>query len=98
MRQAKKVITDDDILPEYDFTGAVRGKHYERYQRESIVIVLDPDVAEAFPNATAVNEALRLLLSLARAKAFAGKAAARAEGRPNPRLQRTGPASRAAGG
>src|SRR5436309_8978929 len=97
MRQAKKVVADDDILPEYDFSGAVRGKYFERYQRESNVIVLDPDVAEAFPNAVAVNGALRLLLSLARAKAFEGKAAGRAERRTRQRLQRTGSASRATG-
>jgi len=57
------------MLPEYDFTGAVRGKYYERYREGTNVILLDPDVAEVFRDATAVNDALRLLVSVARAKA-----------------------------
>jgi hypothetical protein len=56
------------MLPEYDFTGAVRGKYYERYREGTNVILLDPDVAEVFRDATAVNDALRLLVSVARTK------------------------------
>ncbi len=56
------------MLPEYDFTGAVRGKIYERYREGTNVILLDPDGAEVFRDATAVNDALRLLVSVARAK------------------------------
>ena len=36
---------DDDLVPEYDFSGAVRGKYYERYQQGTNVVLLDPDVA-----------------------------------------------------
>jgi hypothetical protein len=57
---------DDDLLPEYDFSGAVRGKHYERYQQGTNVILLDPDVAQAFKDSESVNRALRLLLNLAK--------------------------------
>ena len=57
---------DDDLEPEYDFTGAVRGKYYERYQQGSNVVLLDPDVAHAFRDSEAVNRALRLLLDLAK--------------------------------
>ena len=57
------------MLPEYDFTGAVRGKYYQRYREGTNVVLLDPDVAEVFRDATAVNDALRLLVSVARAKA-----------------------------
>ena len=64
-----KTESDDDMLPEYDFTGAVRGKYYERYREGTNVVLLDPDVAKVFRNATAVNDALRLLVSVARAKA-----------------------------
>ena len=39
---------DDEMRPEYDFSGDVRGKYYEAYQRSRSVIVLDPDVAEIF--------------------------------------------------
>jgi hypothetical protein len=57
---------EDDLEPEYDFTGAVRGKYYERYQQGSNVVLLDPDVAQAFKDSEAVNRALRLLLDLAK--------------------------------
>ena len=74
MSQKKKVDANaDDMLPEYDFSGAVRGKYYERYKQGSNVVLLDPDVSEAFPNATAVNETLRLLVSLARKNVRAAK-------------------------
>ncbi len=56
---------DDDLRPEYDFSqmkGRVRGKYVERYREGTNLVLLDPDVAAAFPDAKAVNEALRLLL------------------------------------
>ena len=46
---------------EYDFSDGVRGKYASRFAEGSNVIVLDPDVAEVFRDAEAVNEALRLL-------------------------------------
>jgi hypothetical protein len=55
---------EDDSRPEYDFSqmkGGVRGR-YERYREGTNVVLLDPDVAAAFPDAKAVNDALRLLL------------------------------------
>lgn len=56
---------DDDLRPEYDFSrmkGGVRGKYVERYREGTNLVLLDPDVAAAFPDAKAVNDALRLLL------------------------------------
>jgi hypothetical protein len=56
---------DDDLRPEYDFSqmkGGVRGKYAERYREGTNLVLLDPDVAAAFPDAKAVNDALRLLL------------------------------------
>lgn len=47
----------------------VRGKYAARMKESSNIVVLDPDVAEAFPNAEAVNQALRRLLELARSSA-----------------------------
>ena len=63
----KKVESDeeDDLRPEYDFSqmrGGVRGKYVERYREGTNLVLLDPDVAAAFPDARAVNDALRLLL------------------------------------
>ena len=52
---------DDEMRPEYDFTGGVRGKFFNEYQKGTNVVLLDPDVAEVFPDSTSVNEALRAL-------------------------------------
>ena len=46
----------------YDFSKAQRGKYVERYQKGSNVVVLDPDIASAFQDAKAVNDALRKML------------------------------------
>lgn len=56
------------MLPQYDFKGAVRGKYYERYRQGTNVVLLDPDVAAVFRDSVAVNDALRLLVSVAEAK------------------------------
>jgi hypothetical protein len=48
-----------------DLGKGVRGKYFKSFQESSNVVVLDEDVAEAFPNSQAVNEALRGLLQLA---------------------------------
>lgn len=58
------------LRPEYDFAsmrGGVRGKHFEQYRQSSNVVLLKPDVAQAFPSEDAVNEALRGILSTTRA-------------------------------
>ena len=55
----------DELRPEYefDYSKAVRGKYYRRLLKEgSNVVVLEPDVAKAFPNSDAVNDALRSML------------------------------------
>jgi hypothetical protein len=59
---------EDELRPEYDFAqmkGGVRGKYIERYRSGINLVLLDPDVAQAFPNDAAVNEALRLLMQVA---------------------------------
>ena len=59
-----KAKTDSsDMRPEYDFSGGIRGKYAGRFHRDCTVVVLDPDVAEAFPDAASVNETLREVLS-----------------------------------
>jgi hypothetical protein len=55
---------DSDMLDEYDFSGGVRGKHAARYAQGSNVVVLDPDVAEVFPDSESVNKALRALAEI----------------------------------
>jgi hypothetical protein len=61
MKRIEKRVADDDMRAEYDFTGAVRGKYYDRVVRSSNVVVLEPDVFAAFPNSASVNAALRSL-------------------------------------
>ena len=56
---------EPDMRPEYDFSGAVRGKYYKRYLESSNVVVIEPDVHEKFKNSAAVNEALRTLIRAA---------------------------------
>jgi hypothetical protein len=61
--------SDDELRNEYDLSkmeGIIRGKYAKRYKEGSNIIVLAPDVVEAFPNSDAVNEALRLLMSIAK--------------------------------
>ncbi len=55
-----------ELVPEYDFRGGVRAKYAGRYAEQTNVVVLDPDVARAFPTASEVNRALRKLLSTGR--------------------------------
>jgi hypothetical protein len=59
---------EDELRPEYDFSkmaGGVRGKYVERYRSGTNLVLLDPDIAQAFPTDASVNEALRLLLQIA---------------------------------
>jgi hypothetical protein len=64
-----------DIQPEYDFTNALQGKHHQAYREATNLILLDQDVAEVFKDSTSVNEALRLLLRLAKEQSHIGKSA-----------------------
>ena len=50
---------------EYAFSGGVRGKYVDRYRRGTNVVLLDPELAEAFPHSKSVNDALRALVAIA---------------------------------
>lgn len=54
---------DDDMRPEYDLRGGMRGKYYERYKQGTNVVLLEPDLAEVFRDSDSVNRALREYLS-----------------------------------
>lgn len=60
---------DDELRREYDLRKllkhGVRGKYVERYRAGTNLVLLAPDVAKAFPNEAAVNEALRALAKIA---------------------------------
>jgi hypothetical protein len=71
MKKAKSELNDWS-RPEYkrsDLGEVVRGKYASRIRASTNVIVLDPQVAKAFPNDKAVNEALRGLIKLSRSSA-----------------------------
>lgn len=55
----------DEMRAEYDFSGGVRGKYVDRYRRGTNVVLLDPELAEAFPDSKSVNDALRALVAIA---------------------------------
>ncbi len=54
---------NDELLPEYnlDYSKSKPNRFAEKYNRMQRTVVLDSDVAEDFPSAEAVNEALRFL-------------------------------------
>jgi hypothetical protein len=56
----------NEMRPGYDFSAGVRGKYANRYRKGTNVVLLDADVAAAFPDSPSVNEALRALLKIAR--------------------------------
>jgi hypothetical protein len=70
----------DELRPEYDLTaltGLVRGKYFTQATAGTTLVLLEPDVAEAFPSGRAVNRALRMYMRGERGKL------------PNKRLQST---------
>lgn len=75
MKKKPRSEMEDDLRPEYDLRrllkGAVQGKYAERFRAGTNLVLLAPDVADAFANnPEAVNEALRLVLQLAKIPGF----------------------------
>ena len=66
MKKATKNNQKADLLDEYDFSKGIRGKYAKRYAEGTNIVLLAPDVAAAFKNSDAVNEALRALMKMAR--------------------------------
>ncbi|MCA1591478.1 MAG: hypothetical protein LC754_02255 [Acidobacteria bacterium] len=72
MKKVEPQVKEDELRPEYDLSklkGRVRGKYVERYRKGTNLVLLELDVAASFPDARAVNEALRLLIKLAQTQA-----------------------------
>ena len=68
MKKTSKVAANE-LRPEYkrsDFGAFVRGKYIERLRERSNVVVLDPEIADLFPNGASVNAALRALAEIAK--------------------------------
>jgi hypothetical protein len=72
----------DDLRPEYDLgqllKAGVQGKCADRYREETNLVLLAPDVAEAFPTGEAVNQTLRLVIQLTKLRGASKRAAAKA--------------------
>ncbi len=98
MSQASKSPSADEMRPEYDIRGGIRGKYYERYRAGTNVVLLERDVAEVFHDSEAVNRALRLLVNVAQASVSSEqrRALTRRSTRPRPRTG-SGKAKRASG-
>jgi hypothetical protein len=60
----KAMNSDTDMLEEYDFRNGVRGKYAKRYEEGTNVVLIDPDVAEFFPDGDSVNDALRSIIRI----------------------------------
>jgi hypothetical protein len=73
----KKAEFNYELRPEYDMKsllkGGVRGKYAARYRAGTNLVLLEPEVAKAFPNEKAVNEALKLVMKLKQVQEEAGK-------------------------
>jgi len=82
MKTRSKGEKADELRPEYDLgkilKGGVQGKYADRYREGTNLVLLAPDVAEAFPTDEAVNEALRLVIRLRTLPGAAKKTATKA--------------------
>ena len=58
-------VDEDEMRPEYDLRGGVRGKYYQQYMEGTNVVLLDSDVAAVFRDSESVNQALRVLIKAA---------------------------------
>jgi len=56
----------DELRTEYDFSRAERGKHHASYKAGTNLVLLEDDVAKAFPDSSSVNRALRAILEVAK--------------------------------
>jgi len=67
MKRPEKAVPDssDDLRPEYDFdyTKAKPNPYAARLKGRTVAVVLEPDVAEAFPSSKAVNAQLRAVVA-----------------------------------
>ena len=73
----KKTKLNDELRSEYDMKSllksGVRGKYATRYRAGTNLVLLEPEVAKAFPNEKAVNEALKLVMRLKKVQEEAGQ-------------------------
>jgi hypothetical protein len=88
MKKATKK-RSDALRAEYDLSrlkGGVRGKYFRQATEGTNLVLVEPELAEVFPDTESVNRALRLLVDTAEA---AAKPSRRRRPTPNKRLKRT---------
>ena len=64
----KKSKNDDELRPEYKTSNlgkGRRGKYLAAYEEGNNLVLLNPEVAKAFPTEKAVNDALLTLIKVA---------------------------------
>lgn len=66
MSQSNNLEPKEEMREEYDFSGGVRGKYYKQYQEGTNLVLLEPDIAEVFRDSESVNQALRVLINIAK--------------------------------
>jgi len=89
MKKATTKKPADDLRGEYDLSrlkGGVRGKYYREATAGTNLVLVEPELAEVFPDTKSVNRALRLLVDTAEAAAAPSRQRRRV---PNKRLKRT---------
>jgi len=68
MKKKSREEKSDELREEYDLgellKGGIQGKYAGRFREGANIVLLDQDIAEAFPTDEAVNEALRLVVQL----------------------------------
>ena len=70
MKKRSRQAEDDDLRPEYDLSqleGGVRGKYYRQATAGTNLVLIEPDLAEVFPDGDSVNRALRVIAEAAAA-------------------------------
>ena len=64
-----KTVKHEEMRKEYkreDLGKGIRGKYFDEYKKGTNLVLLSPDVAAAFPDDASVNEALRILMKIAK--------------------------------
>lgn len=66
MSQSDSSEPKEEMRAEYDFSGGGRGKYYKQYMEGTNIVLLEPDVAAVFRDSESVNQALRVLINIAK--------------------------------
>ncbi len=91
MKKASRKTSEDELRPQYDLSrpkGGARGKYYRQATAGTNLVLIEPDLAKAFPDGESVNQALRIVLSAADAARSSTRTRIGKGGRPHKRTRR----------